>query len=84
MLSPSTLFFDGARLLQGLEIWKISGDVKNKRNCGSHEVHEIDDNTFVYIYVHLLFIYLFVCFFIYLLFYLFNPLFIYSLFLLYY
>ena len=71
-----------------LKVWQISGDVKNKRNGGSHEVDEIDDNTLIYIYVRLLFIYLFVCLFIYLFicFFvcLFNYLFIYSLFLLYY
>ena len=34
-------------------------DVKNKRNGGSHKVDENDDNTFIYIYVHLLFIHYF-------------------------
>ena len=47
------------------EVWQISGDVKNKRDGGNHEVDESDDNTFMYIYVHFLFIYLFNYLFIY-------------------
>ena len=47
--------------MAGLEVWHISGDVKNKRDGGNHEVDESDDNTFMYIYVHFyLFIYLFI------------------------
>ena len=61
---PICFVFDEARLWRGLDVWQISGDGKNKRNGGSHEVNEIDDNTFIYIYLHLLFIYLFVCLFI--------------------
>ena len=60
--TPFKELFDGARLRRSLEVWQISSDLRNKRNGGSHEVDEID-NTFVYIYVHLFFIYLFVCFF---------------------
>ena len=60
--TPFKELSDGARLRRSLEVWQISSDLRNKRNGGSHEVDEID-NTFVYIYVHLLFIYLFVCFF---------------------
>ena len=55
--------FEGARVWQGLEVWQIYRDLKNKRNGGNHEVDENDDNTFIYIYyiyVHLLFIYLFI------------------------
>ena len=68
--------FDGARLWWGLEVWQISGDVKNKRNGGSNRIDENDDNTFIYIctsfiysFVYLcnyLIIYLFICLFIYL------------------
>ena len=43
--------FDGARLWRELEVSQISGDVKNKRNGGNHEVDENDDNTFIYIYI---------------------------------
>ena len=52
--------FEAARLWWGLEVWQISGDLKNKGNGGNHEVDENDDNTFIYIYiyVHFLFIYL--------------------------
>ena len=39
--------FDGARLRWSLEVWEISGDVKNKRNGGSHKADENDDNTFI-------------------------------------
>ena len=31
--------FYGARLGRGLEVWQISGDVKNKRDGGNHEVY---------------------------------------------
>ena len=60
--------FDGAMLWWGLEVWQIFGDVKNKRNGGSHEVDENDDNTFIYIYMYIfyLFIYLIIYLFIYL------------------
>ena len=68
--------FDGARLWRGLEVWQISGDVKNKRNGGSNRIDENDDNTFIYIctsfiysFVYLcnyLIIYIFICLFIYL------------------
>ena len=68
--------FDGERLWRGLEAWQISGDIKNKRNGGSHEVDENDDNTFIYIYIYiyiynLVFIYLFIYLFIYVFIYLF-------------
>ena len=69
MLSLSVLFFDGTRLWRGLQVWQISGDVKNKRN----EIDENDDNTFVYIYIYI--IYLFVCLFLFI--YLFIYIFIY-------
>ena len=54
--------FHGGRLWRDLEVWQISGDLKNKRNVGSHEIDENNVNTFIYIYiyVHLLFIYFFV------------------------
>ena len=55
--------------MAGLEVWQISGDVKNKRDGGNHEVDENDDNTFIYISTS--FIYLFVCLFMYLFIYLF-------------
>ena len=55
--------FDGARLLRGLEVWQISGDVKTRRDGGNHEVDENDDNAFIYICTFL--IYLFICLFIY-------------------
>ena len=48
--------FDGAKLWRGLEVSQISGDVKNKRDGGNHEVDENDDNTFIYIYIHYSFI----------------------------
>ena len=62
--------FDGAKLWRGLEVWQISGDVKNKRDGINHEVDENDHNTFI-IYVHFLFIYLFIHLFVYLFIYLF-------------
>ena len=71
MLSLSVLFFDGTRLWRGLQVWQISGDVKNKRN----EIDENDDNTFVYIYIYIYIIYLFVCLFLFI--YLFIYIFIY-------
>ena len=60
------VFFDGARLWRGLEVWQISGDVKNKRNGGNHEVDENDHNTFIYMYLFHLFIYLFIYVLVYL------------------
>ena len=40
--------FDRLRLWQGLEVWQISGDVKNKTNGGSPKVDENHDNIFIY------------------------------------
>ena len=55
--------------MAGQEVWQISGDIMNKRDGGSHEVDENDDNTFIYKCTSL--IYLFVCLFMYLFIYLF-------------
>ena len=54
--------FEAARLWWGLEVWQISGDLKNKGNGGNHEVDENDDNTFIYIctfFIHLFTYYFF-------------------------
>ena len=53
---------NGARLWQGLEVWQISSDIKNKRNSGTHEVDENYGNIFIYLYIFCLFIYLFIIF----------------------
>ena len=54
--------FDRARLWQGLEVWQISGDGKNKRNVGSPKVDENDDNIFLFIFIY---IYIYVYIYIY-------------------
>ena len=70
--------FDRARLWWDLEVWQISGNVKNRRDGGNHEVDENDDNTFTFmyicaslIYLFILFIHSFICLFMYFLNYLF-------------
>ena len=47
---------------RGLEVWQIFGDVKNKRNGGSHEVDEM--YLFMYLFIYL-FVYLIIYLFIY-------------------
>ena len=65
------IYLDGARLWQGLEVWLISDDLKNKRDNGNHEVNENDDNTFIYIYIY---IYVCVCVCVCLCVYIYNDL----------
>ena len=55
--------FDRARLWWGLQLWQISGNVKNKRNGGNHKVDENDDNAFINMYI---FYFVFICLFMYL------------------
>ena len=43
MLSLSVLFL----MEQGVKLWRISGDVKNKTKTRTYEVEENDDNTFI-------------------------------------
>ena len=43
MFSLSVLFL----MEQGVKLWRISGDVKNKRKTRTYEVEENDDNTFI-------------------------------------
>ena len=78
------LNFDQVRLWWGLEVWQVSAEFKNKRNSGTHEVDENDDNTFIYIYIYIyIYINIYILYYIYI-YILFIYSFIYLLFLLNY